>query len=76
MISPKDIRVKIVPNARKEFVAIERDGRLLISVHAPRKEGRANDRLRELVALHFAVPVKQVRIISGHQSSSKTLRIS
>ncbi len=70
-----EIRVKIIPGSRKDHIEESSDGRLIVSVRAPRKEGKANDRLRELLAIHFDVPLTRVHILKGHASSSKTVRI-
>ncbi len=69
------IRVKVIPDAKKEFVEEGKVGHLLVSVRAPRKEGKANERVRELAAKHFGVPVENVRIVRGKDQSSKTLEI-
>ena len=68
-----EVRVKVIPNVKKESVAVGRDGRLTVGVHAPREEGRANERLREMVAKHFGVAVSAVTIRPGHTSATKTL---
>lgn len=54
-----DIRIKIIPNSRKEFIEESKDGRLVVAVKAPRSEGKANERLCALLALHFSVPAAQ-----------------
>lgn len=71
----KEVRVKVETSVKRELVEEGEDGRFLVSVNAPRKEGRANDRVRELIAAHFLVPVERVRIVRGKNEASKTLRI-
>lgn len=70
-----DIRIKIIPNSRKEFVEEGKDGRLIVAVKAPREEGRANERLCELLARHLGVSVSQIRIVRGKTQSSKVVRV-
>ena len=70
-----EYRVKVELNQKKEGVVKLSDGRFKVSVHEDRKEGKANRRVRELIAEYFAVPLVCVRIIKGHEQSSKTLRI-
>jgi uncharacterized protein (TIGR00251 family) len=70
-----EVRVKVIVNARKESLEEGRDGRLLIALRAPREDGKANARLIEVLAERFAVPVNHVRIVRGHQQSSKTVSI-
>jgi len=70
-----DVRIKVLPNSRKEFVEEGKDGRLIVAVKAPREEGKANERLLELCARHFSVPLECVRIVRGKTESSKTIRV-
>ncbi len=44
-----------------------------VSVREEALRNMANKRVVELVALHFKVPVKKVRIVNGHRSLSKLL---
>jgi uncharacterized protein YggU (UPF0235/DUF167 family) len=71
----KEFRVKVHTDGKKELVEEGEDGRFLVTVRAPRKEGRANERLRTLLAKHFLVDVEQVQIIRGKDQSSKTVRL-
>ncbi len=71
-----EIRVKVTPNTRKESRVEGKDGRLIITLREPREEGRANARLIAVIAQHFSVPENRVRIIRGHQQSTKVLSIS
>lgn len=44
-------------------------------VRAPAERNAANDRVRELIALQYQLPVTAVRIVTGHRSPSKMLEI-
>jgi hypothetical protein len=70
-----DIRIKIIPNSRKEFIEEGKDGRLVVAVKAPREDGKANERLCELLARHFATSASQIRIVRGKTQSSKVVRV-
>lgn len=70
-----EVRVKVIPNTRKESLEEGRDGRLIVALRAPREEGQANARLLEVLAHYFAVPVNDVRIVRGHQRSSKVIDV-
>ncbi len=72
----REIRVKVIPNVRKESIVEAKDGRFVVSVNAPREEGRANERLCELCAEYFGVPLKNITLVRGHQQGTKTLRIT
>lgn len=71
----KEFRVKVLTGVKRELIEEGADGRFLVSVAAPRKEGRANERVRALFAEHFLVTLEQVQIIRGKDQSSKTVRI-
>jgi uncharacterized protein len=69
------VKVYVTPGARKETV--EEDGEaLVITVREPATGNRANDRVRELVALRLGYPVSKVRILTGHHSRVKMMSIS
>lgn len=68
-----EYRVKVTPGRKKESVVIGRDGRFLVAVSAPRAEGKANERMRELLARHFGVSFDAVTIRHGHTSGTKTV---
>lgn len=68
-----EYRVKVIANTKKESVTVGRDGRLLVSVSAPRKEGKANERMRELLAEHFGVSPDAITLRRGHTSPTKTI---
>ncbi|MDO8521350.1 MAG: DUF167 domain-containing protein [bacterium] len=68
-----EYRVKVTPGIKKESVRLGRDGRFLVFVSAPREEGKANERMRELLARHFGVSRDRVIIRRGHTSSTKTV---
>jgi uncharacterized protein (TIGR00251 family) len=70
-----EVRVKVTPNARRESVTEGKDGRLIISLRAPREGGQANARLIEVLAEHFGVSTDRVRIMRGHQQSAKIVSI-
>ena len=71
-----EVRVRVKTGANKEDVTPLPDGRFEVTVKEKPKEGRANERVIELIARHFKVAEKSVRIIRGHTMPSKTLSIS
>jgi len=68
-------RVRVKPGVRKESFTESAPGVFDISVREKPEENAANDRVRQLVAQHFGVPLKSVRIFSGYHSKRKSLRI-
>lgn len=69
------IKVFVTPGAKKEKVE-EKNETLLISVREPAVANRANDRVRELIALRQGVPPGKVRILTGHRSRAKMVSIT
>ena len=65
------VRVHVIPGARKERVVREEGNVFQISVREPAERNMANGRIREILAQELGVPVAQVRMLTGHRSSSK-----
>jgi uncharacterized protein YggU (UPF0235/DUF167 family) len=65
------IRVHAHPGARKERVVRESESTFLISVKEPAERNMANGRIREILAEELGIPVTQIRLLTGHRSSSK-----
>ena len=71
----RTVRVRVTPAASRESVSLGKKSVLEISVKEKPKGGNANDRVRELVAKYFSVPVKNVRIIKGSTSRVKMIAL-
>lgn len=69
------IRVRVNADAKKESFAQVAEDSFLVSVKDPAEQNLANKRVLELIALHFGITSKQIRIISGHHSPGKILSI-
>ncbi len=69
------IHVKVTAGVRKENFIQKSEDHFEISVKEKAERNMANKRVLELVAEHFKVPIKKVRIINGHRSPSKLLVI-
>lgn len=69
------IRVKVHAGVRKESFLQKSETSFEISVKESAGENRANTRARELLARHFRTDIKKIRIISGHHSPNKSLRV-
>lgn len=69
------IRVRVAPGAKKESLEVASEDSFLISVKESAEANRANTRVLQLIALHFGVNPKQIRIISGHHIPGKILSI-
>ena len=71
----KLFRVRVKTNQREETLAVT-DNRIDVSVKAKPEQGAANERVIALIAFHFQLPVKNVRITKGHHSQSKSVSIT
>lgn len=69
------IVVKVEPGARREKVIVKSDASFEISVKEPAEGNRANDRVREILALHFGVTAKQIRFVSGARGRTKRFEV-
>ena len=69
------IRVSVSAGAKKEVFKQVKNDSFLAAVKDPPEQNRANKRVLELVAAHFGILPKQIRIVSGHHSPGKILSI-
>jgi len=69
------LAVRVVPRAKRDEIGGERAGRLLVRTTAPPADGEANVAVCKLVAKYLGVPVRRVKIESGHRSRDKVVRI-
>ncbi len=69
-----DIRVRA--NSKQNKVAGEIAGRLIVFVQAPAVDGKANKAVTEVLAKHFKVKSRDIKIINGETSRDKTVEIN
>ncbi len=74
MTARLDVRVQ--PRARRDEVAGERAGRVVIRVTAPPADGRANAAVCKVVAEAVGVPPSAVAVVRGPASRDKTLEVA
>jgi len=67
--------VRVQPRASKTELAGIHGDALKIRLSAPPVDGAANDALVEFLAETFAVPRRNVRLVSGESSRSKIVEI-
>ena len=68
-------RVRVQPGASKnEIVGIQEDA-LRVRISAPPVEGKANKVIIQFLAKQLAVKRREVEILSGHTSRSKTIHV-
>lgn len=69
------VKVRATTDARRESLRVLAPDTLAIAVKEPAERNAANARIIALVAAHYSVSPKQVRIIKGHHSPAKVLAI-
>lgn len=69
------VKVRATTGAKRETVRVVAADTLAISVKEKAERNLANARITDLVAAHYGVPAKKVRMIKGHHSPSKTFAI-
>jgi uncharacterized protein len=67
--------VRVQPRARRDEIAGERAGALLVRVTAPPVEGKANEAVRRLIAKRLGVAPGNVAVLRGASSRDKLLDI-
>jgi hypothetical protein len=67
--------VRVQPRARRDEIAGERDGRLVVRVTAPPVDGKANAALRKLLAKRLGVPPGSVTVVRGEGSRDKLVEV-
>lgn len=73
MIMKLSIQVK--PNARKNEVAVREDGGLIVHVTVPPIEGRANEKVIEVLAKYLGKPKRNITIASGRKGKHKIVEV-
>lgn len=69
------INVKAKPSAREEKVEKIDETNFIVSVTEPPEKGRANDAIRNALAVYFKTGSSRVKIVSGYSSRSKVIEI-
>lgn len=78
-IKPKDngvvLCLRVQPNASRNRLIVEDDGRIRLAITAPAVEGKANKALIAVLSKMFHVPKRVITIISGESSREKRVFI-
>jgi uncharacterized protein len=69
------VRVRLQPRAKRDEIAGERAGALLVRVSAPPVEGRANAALCRLLAEATGVPPSSAEVVRGASAREKVVRL-
>jgi len=69
------LKVRVIPRAKRTAFAGWRGDRLVIRLQAPPVEGAANEALRKFLAKALGIRKSDIEIVTGERSREKTLRI-
>lgn len=69
------IFVKAKPSAREEKVEKIDENNYVVSVKEPPVKGKANDAIRNALAVYFKTGSSSVKIVSGYSSRNKVVEI-
>ncbi|MEN9582459.1 MAG: hypothetical protein RL641_413 [Candidatus Parcubacteria bacterium] len=69
------VRVSVLPGSKKEKVLQEKGDSFIVHVKEKAEQNMANNRMKELIALHFCIRVADIRIIHGHHDRTKLLSL-
>jgi uncharacterized protein len=70
------ITITVKPNSKKNEVLKSPDGSLVVFVNAPPVEGKANQKVIDLLSDFFNKPKRCISIISGHKGKHKLVEIA
>lgn len=70
------IRVVVHPGSSRQGIQRVEPRGLVVALHAPPADGRANDELIELIARTLRLPRSSIALVRGHASRQKTLRLA
>ena len=69
------LRVRVQPRAKRDEIAGERAGAVLVRVTAPPVDGKANAAVCALIAKAAGVPKRNVSVARGEGSRDKVVRV-
>lgn len=69
------VHVRVIPGTKKEKITKKSDTDFEMLIREPAERNMANDRIRELLAQEFNVPIGKIRMLTGHRSQSKMYTI-
>ncbi len=74
---PKQIKIRVIPRAKKnEIVGEMPDGALKIKLKAPPVDGKANGELVKFLSEEFGIAKSKIEIVRGEKGRNKTIEIS
>lgn len=69
------INVRAKPSSREEKVEKIDENNFVVSVKEPPEKGKANDAIRNALAVYFKTGSSRIKIVSGYSSRNKVIEI-
>jgi hypothetical protein len=69
------INVKAKPNSREEKIEKIDENNFVVCVKEPPEKGKANEAIRNVLAVYFKTASARVRIVSGFSARNKIVEI-
>jgi len=69
------IKVKVSPKSKKEEIIKKTENGYIVYVKEKAEEGRANQRVREILSVYFKIPAGKIRLIKGGKKPNKIFEI-
>lgn len=69
------LKIKVKAGQKREEVEKVNENTFHISVKEKAERNMANTRILEILSLELKIPINKIRIINGHQSSTKLISI-
>ena len=70
------VNIKVHARSKRESVTVLPDGSLKVEVKAPPVEGAANEAICELLAEHYKVHKRDVKVVLGSTNNKKAVEIA
>jgi len=67
--------LRVQPNSKKEKFEVSKEGILKLKIRAPAIEGKANERIIDILAQCLGVRKSAIQIIQGFKSKEKLIQI-
>ena len=68
------LKIKVKPNSRKQEIE-EKPDLLIISLKSPPENNQANIELIKILAKHFDLDAKKIKILKGKTSRNKIIEV-
>jgi len=75
MVLSMNLSIKVKANSRENKI-LKENGQVVIRIHAPAQDGKANKAIIEFLSEAFDVPKSYIQIVSGLTSSHKRISIA